>query len=60
MPTIVPTTHKSVIRIGSKLTSRLLPDCRLDVRENDVHFSQEVIEDFASTLMAGRYQKNPN
>ncbi len=38
-------------------TAKLLPDCRLELRENDPHFSQEVLDDFIRTVMAGYYQK---
>jgi pimeloyl-ACP methyl ester carboxylesterase len=34
-------------------TASLLPHCRLDLRENDPHFSQEVLDDFIRTEMAG-------
>jgi hypothetical protein len=37
--------------ITAALTSQLLPDCRLEIRENDVHFSQAVLDDFISTVM---------
>jgi pimeloyl-ACP methyl ester carboxylesterase len=37
---------ESVPLITAEMTSKLLPDCRLEIRENDVHFSQEVLDDF--------------
>lgn len=38
--------------VTAQLTARLLPDCHLEIREDDVHFSQEVLDDFISTNMA--------
>jgi len=35
------------------ITAGLLPDCRLEIREADPHFSQAVLDDFISTVMAG-------
>ncbi len=39
----------------AEITSRLLPDCTLDVRENDAHFSQAVLDDFIQTCMTEWY-----
>jgi pimeloyl-ACP methyl ester carboxylesterase len=41
----------------AEMTSKLLPNCTLDIKENDVHFSNEVLNDFISTTMAGWYKK---
>jgi pimeloyl-ACP methyl ester carboxylesterase len=45
----------SVPFITAQLTSKLLPNCRLDIRENDAHFSQPVLNDFIETIMAEHY-----
>lgn len=41
----------SVPFITAEMTSKLLPNCRFEIRENDVHFSQEVFDNFISTGM---------
>jgi pimeloyl-ACP methyl ester carboxylesterase len=38
------------------MTSRLLPNCRLDVKEDGVHFSNEALDDFVRTVMSGYYE----
>jgi pimeloyl-ACP methyl ester carboxylesterase len=38
-----------------EITARLLPDCRLDLSDNPDHFSQAVLDDFITTVMAGHY-----
>ena len=43
--------------ITAEMTARLMPNCRLEVRENDVHFSQEVLDDFISTVMTAYHEK---
>jgi pimeloyl-ACP methyl ester carboxylesterase len=43
--------------ITAELTARLLPDCQLKIQENGVHFSQEVLDDFIDSVMAGYYKK---
>jgi pimeloyl-ACP methyl ester carboxylesterase len=43
--------------ITAEMTSKLLPNCKLDVIESDVHFSNEVLDDFIRTTMAGCYGK---
>jgi hypothetical protein len=40
---------QAVPLITAELTSRLLPNCQLEIRENDVHFSKEVLDDFIET-----------
>jgi pimeloyl-ACP methyl ester carboxylesterase len=47
----------SVPLITAEMTSKLLPNCRFEIRENDVHFSQEVLDNFISTVMTGYYEK---
>jgi pimeloyl-ACP methyl ester carboxylesterase len=41
----------SVPFITAEMTSKLLPHCKLDIRENDDHFSKEVLDDFVSAVM---------
>ena len=36
----------------AQLTANMLPNCTLDIRENDVHFSQAVLDDFMPTVLA--------
>jgi hypothetical protein len=43
--------------VTAQMTAEMLPDCRLEIRENDEHFSQEVLDDFIDTVMAGCYEK---
>jgi pimeloyl-ACP methyl ester carboxylesterase len=50
-------SDEAVPYITAEITSGLLPDCHLETRENDVHFSQEVLDDFINTAMAGHYKK---
>jgi hypothetical protein len=38
--------------VNADMTSKLLPNCRFEIRENDAHFSQEVLNDFISTAMS--------
>lgn len=48
---------KSVPFAAAEVTAQLLPRCRLDIRENDGHFSQEIVDDFIQTSMAECYRK---
>ena len=43
--------------ITAEMTAKLLPNCRFEVRENDAHFSQEVLDKFISTVIIGYSQK---
>lgn len=43
---------ESVPFITAELTSRLLADCQMDVRDNDPHFSQDVLDSFISEVIA--------
>jgi pimeloyl-ACP methyl ester carboxylesterase len=36
--------------VTAERTARLLPDCRLEIHENDPHFSQEVLDDFIDSI----------
>jgi len=40
---------------AAELTARLLPDCTLEAREHDPHFSPEVLDDFITSVMARHY-----
>jgi pimeloyl-ACP methyl ester carboxylesterase len=42
---------------AAELTARMLPNCRFEARENDAHFSQEVLDNFICEAMAGFYEK---
>ena len=42
----------SVPFITAELTSKMLPNCQLEVRENDGHFSSELLDDFIRTVIA--------
>ena len=46
----------SVPFITAELTSKLLPNCRLETKETDVHFSTAVLDDFIQTTMAEWYR----
>lgn len=41
--------------ITAETTSKMLPNCRLDVRKSDAHFSSEIMADFIHTIMAEHY-----
>lgn len=41
----------SVPLVTAELTAKMLPDCWLEVREADVHFSQAVLDDFIRTVV---------
>ncbi len=43
--------------ITAEITAGLLPNCKLITKENEVHFSKEVLDDFIKTVMAGHYEK---
>jgi pimeloyl-ACP methyl ester carboxylesterase len=43
--------------ITAEMTSRLLPNCRFDVRENGEHFSSQVLDDFIERTMIAHYNK---
>ncbi len=42
--------------ITAELTSKLLPKCELEVKESDVHFSEEALDEFIRTTMAAHYE----
>jgi pimeloyl-ACP methyl ester carboxylesterase len=50
-------SDNAVPLITAEMTSKLLSNCRFEIRENDVHFSQEVLDNFISTVMTGYYEK---
>ena len=50
-------SDNAVPLVTAQMTSKLLPNCRFEIRENDPHFSQQVLDNFISTLMLGYYGK---
>lgn len=42
---------------AAEITASLLPDCRLEIRENDPHFSQEVLDDFTNTVISANWSQ---
>ena len=50
-------SDNAVPLITAEMTSKLLPNCKFEIRENDVHFSKEVLDDFIRTVMTGYYEK---
>ena len=38
--------------IAAEMTSKLLPDCRFEIKETNVHFSKELLDDFARSVIA--------
>jgi len=44
-------TDESVPFKTAVLTAQLLPDCRFDAKENEVHFSPETLDDFIKTTI---------
>ncbi len=40
---------------AAEITAKMLPNCRLEVRENDAHFSPELLDDFILTSMEPWY-----
>jgi hypothetical protein len=50
-------SDNSVPLVTAEMTAKLLPNCRLEIRENDVHFSQEVLDHFINTVMTGYYER---
>jgi pimeloyl-ACP methyl ester carboxylesterase len=41
--------------VTAEMTSKLLPNGTLKIKENDIHFSQEALDDFISTVIAEQY-----
>jgi hypothetical protein len=42
--------------VTALLTSKLLPNCNLDVKETDEHFSKDALDDFIKTVIAANYR----
>ena len=42
---------EAVPLVTAQITCELLRDCRLEIRENDPHFSQKVLDDFINTVI---------
>jgi len=51
-------SDEAVPFITAELTSKMLPNCQLEVRENDAHFSNDLLDDFIRTVMARSYSMN--
>jgi pimeloyl-ACP methyl ester carboxylesterase len=47
----------SVPFMTAELTSKLLPNCSFEIKENDVHFSNEALDEFIKNTMAAYFQK---
>ena len=47
----------SVPFITAEMTSRLLPNCKLEILENDVHFSAEALDDFIQRVITVHFPK---
>jgi len=50
-------SDQAVPLITAELTAQSLPHCQLEIRENDAHFSQDVLDDFINTSMARLFVK---
>jgi len=43
----------------AEITAHLLPNCQLDIRESDGHFSDELLDSFIETTMMDHYENHP-
>ena len=43
----------------AEITAHLLPNCQLDIRESDGHFSDELLDSFIETTMMDHYESHP-
>jgi pimeloyl-ACP methyl ester carboxylesterase len=43
--------------ITALLTSKLLPNCELEIKESDEHFSKDALDDFIKTVIAGNHER---
>ncbi len=50
-------TDNQVPFATAEITSKLLPNCRFDIRENGEHFSGEILDTFIKTTMLHHYLK---
>jgi pimeloyl-ACP methyl ester carboxylesterase len=50
-------SDEAVPFIAAQLTSKLLPNCRLEIKENEVHFSNETLDDYIKTTIAVHFEK---
>jgi len=50
-------SDNSVPLVTAEMTAKLLLNCQLEIRENDDHFSQEVLDNFIDTIMKRYYIK---
>jgi len=46
-------SDEAVPFMTAELTSKLLPNCTFEIRENGVHFSEEALDDFIRTTVRG-------
>jgi len=42
--------------VTAEITSKLLPDCRFEIKENDPHFSFETLDDFIKNTLIAHYE----
>jgi pimeloyl-ACP methyl ester carboxylesterase len=43
--------------ITAEITSKLIQNCRFEIKENDVHYSGEALDDFIKNFIAPHYEK---
>jgi pimeloyl-ACP methyl ester carboxylesterase len=43
--------------VTAELTAKLLPNCQLEIREKDAHFSAEILDDFIKNVMIDKVRK---
>jgi hypothetical protein len=42
--------------VTAAMTSELLPNCKFEIIESDVHFSKEALDDYIDTVIAAHYK----
>jgi hypothetical protein len=47
---------EAVPLITAQLTSELLPNCVLDIKQHGEHFSSEAFDDFIEAVIAGKFK----
>lgn len=45
--------------VTAEMTAKMLPNCKLEIRENGEHFSDEILDDFIKTVMLQHYEIRP-
>lgn len=48
---------QAVPLITAELTAKKLPNCRLAVEDNDIHFSKEALDDFIKNVIVPQYKR---